>query len=93
MSADIIPQPDSDAIAEVVRERYTWLTRREHVSTLDELDEVVALERLLMAHAAYQVEAKRGAGIISRAVELMRAGRGWSQALELARREAHNAVA
>lgn len=53
MPDDMIPQPDSEAIAEVVRERYQYLTRRGHETTLDELDEVVMLQRLLMAHIVY----------------------------------------
>lgn len=95
MPGDIIPQPDSDAIAGVIRERYSWLTRKGHETTFDELDEVVALQRLLMAHAVYkrQAEAERGAGIIRRAMELMRTGYGWSHALELARQERCHAVA
>ena len=48
------PEPDGDAIAEVVRERYQELTRRGRRSTLDELDEIVQLQRLLLAHIAYK---------------------------------------
>jgi len=53
-----IAQPDGEAIAEVVRDRYQYLTRRGHETTLDELDEVVALQRLLMAHIVYIQEVR-----------------------------------
>lgn len=55
MSSSIIqqPEPDAESIAEVVSDRYQYLTRRYHETTLDELDEVVKLQRLLMAHIVY----------------------------------------
>lgn len=55
------PGPDSEAIAEVVRERLTDLTRRGHQSTLDELDEIAKLQRLLCAHIVYIREERRHA--------------------------------
>lgn len=58
MSPPILPQPDGEAIADEVRKRYQHLTRRGHVSTLDELDEVVRLQRLLMAHIVYLREVR-----------------------------------
>ena len=59
MLSDMIPQPDAEAIAEVVSDRYQYLTRRGHETTLDELDEVVKLQRLLMAHIVYVQEVRR----------------------------------
>lgn len=49
-----IAQPDASAIAEAVRERYRELTRRGRQSTLLELDEIVQIQRLLLAHSAYE---------------------------------------
>jgi hypothetical protein len=58
VSPPIVPQPDGEAIADAVRERYQHLTRRHHKTTLDDLDEVVRLQRLLMAHIVYIQEVR-----------------------------------
>lgn len=47
------PAPDGEAIADVVRERLIDLMRRGRPVSLDDVDEIVQLERLLFAHIAY----------------------------------------
>ena len=56
MSQGIIaqrPEPDGEAIADVVRERLTTLMRRRDQPTPQELEEIVRLYRLLHAHIVY----------------------------------------
>lgn len=52
------PEPDGEAVADVVRERFLVLTHR-HPPTLKELDELVRLQRLLCAHIVYIEQAGR----------------------------------
>lgn len=58
MSDQIIPLPDAESITETVRERYQYLIRRGHETTIDELDEVVRLQRLLMASIVFVQEVR-----------------------------------
>lgn len=46
------PEPDGEAIADVVRTRHTELMRR-NPPTMAELDELERLQRLLSAHIVY----------------------------------------
>lgn len=59
MSIQIVPQPDGEAIAEVVRERLAELMRRRPQPTLDEAEEIARLYQLLIAHIVYIEKAGR----------------------------------
>lgn len=47
------PEPDGEAVADVVRERLGVLRQRGRPSSLDDLDEIVDLERLLSARIMF----------------------------------------